>query len=77
MHRTYDLALRVRVDPVSEFGQRLINAPPKGHAVCNRWRCRNRAEAGNVLVSNGTVDAMGLDQATLQAGGCLAKANEH
>jgi hypothetical protein len=77
MHRTYDLALRVRVDPAREFGQRFIDPPPKGDAVCNRGRCRNRAEAGNLLVSNGTVDAMGLDQAALQPGGCLAKADEH
>ena len=52
MHRTYDLALRVGVDPVREFGQLFINAPPEGDAVCNRGRSRNRAEAGNLLVSD-------------------------
>jgi hypothetical protein len=77
MHRTYDLALRVRVDPAREFGQCFINAPPKGEAFCNRRRCRNQAEVGDLLVPDRTVDAMGLDQARLQPGGGLAKADEH
>ena len=33
MHRTYDLALRIRVDPAREFGQGFIDAPPKGGTV--------------------------------------------
>jgi hypothetical protein len=42
-----------------------------------RGRCGHRADAGNLLVSNCTVGATGLDQATVQPGGCLAKADKH
>jgi len=77
MHRAYDLALRFGVDPVRRLGQRFINAPPEGDAVCKLGRCGNRAEAGDVLVADLTVDAAGLDQAALQPSGCLAKAHEH
>jgi hypothetical protein len=59
MHRAYDLALRFGVDPVRKLGQRFINPPPEGDAVCNRGRCGNRAEAGDMLVAD-------LDQAALQ-----------
>jgi hypothetical protein len=52
MHRTYDLALRFGVDPVRKLGQLFINPPPEGEAVSNRGRCRNRAEAGEVLVTD-------------------------
>ena len=77
MHRTYDLALRFGVDPVRKLGQLFINPPPEGEAVSNRGRCRNQAEAGDVLVTDLAVDATGLYQAALQSGGCLAKAHKH
>jgi len=78
MHCAYDLALRFSVDPGREFGQRLIDAPPKGDAIGNRWRCGNRAEAGDDLVADLAIDAAGLDQAALQpGGGSLAKASDH
>jgi hypothetical protein len=77
MHRTYDVALRFGVDPVRKLGQLFINPPPEGEAVSNRGRWRNRAEAGDVLVTDLAVDATGLYQAALQPGGYLAKAHEH
>jgi hypothetical protein len=33
MHRTYDLPLRFRVDPIRKFGHRRINAPPEGDTL--------------------------------------------
>jgi hypothetical protein len=35
MNRAYDLALRFGIDPVREFGQCLIDAPPEGDAIRN------------------------------------------
>ena len=77
MHRAYDLALRFGIDPVRELGQCFINPPPEGDTVCNRGRFGNRAEVGDQLVEDLTVDAAGLHQAALQPGGGLAKAGEH
>jgi pimeloyl-ACP methyl ester carboxylesterase len=59
-----------------KLGQRFINPPPEGDAVGNRGRYGNRAEAGDVLVEDLTVDAAGLDQAALLPSGCLAKAHD-
>jgi hypothetical protein len=54
-----------------------VDAPPEGDAIGNRWRCGNRAEAGDDLVADFTIHAAGLDQAALQPGGSLAKAGDH
>jgi hypothetical protein len=62
MHRTYDPALRFSIDPVREFGQCFINPPPEGDTVCNRGRFGNRAEVGDELVEDLTVDAARLHQ---------------
>jgi hypothetical protein len=64
------------VDPVREFGQRPIDAPPKGDAIGNRRRCGNRAEAGDDLVADFAIDAAG-HQAALHPSSSLAKAGDH
>ena len=62
MHRTYDPVLRFSIDPVRELGQCFINPPPEGDTVCNRGRFGNRAEVGDELVEDLTVDAARLHQ---------------
>ena len=77
MHRAYDPALRLGINPVRQLSQCFINPPPEGDTVCNRGRFGHRAEVGDKLVEDLTVDAAGLHQTALKPGGGLAKAGEH
>ena len=65
------------VDPVAELRHPLMQALPEHQPLGDRWRRIDRAEHGDMLVADLAAGPMGLDQAGLQAGFGLAKADEH
>ena len=60
-----ELALCLGIDAVRELGKALMQPLPEGDAGLDRWRHLDRAEAGDVLVTNPTVAAAGLNEAHL------------
>jgi hypothetical protein len=77
MHGAQNLRVRLRIDPVREPGEPLVQCGPECNAVSRRRRGRDGAQAGDMLVADLAIMASGLDEAGLQSARGLTEADEH
>jgi hypothetical protein len=67
----------LRDNAVAKSGESLVQYLPEDYALADRWRCFDRAQAGDVFVHDLTVDATRFDEAQWKVLGASAESDKH